>query len=105
MACYCPQGTPTRHRGDRRHQLDREDSEFFGLAGRGGSALNEEEKRMIEAEDFDFEANLAMFDKVTRMTKKIVNALRKTGWMFGRINKLSQPRNLKFRCKNCLHWG
>ena len=70
MTCYCPQGTPTRHRGDRRHQLDREDSEFFGLAGRGGSALNEEEKRMIEAEDFDFEANLAMFDKVTRMTKK-----------------------------------
>ena len=50
---------------------------MFGLAGRGGSALNEEEKRMIEAEDFDFEANLAMFDKVTRMTKKIVNALRK----------------------------
>ena len=43
---------------------------------------------MIEAEDFDFEANLAMFDKVTRMTKKIVNALRKTGWMFGRIKKI-----------------
>jgi len=61
------QGTPTRHRGDRRHQLDREDSEFFGLAGRGGSALNEEEKRMIEAEDFDFEANLAMFDKEREM--------------------------------------
>ena len=54
------QGTPTRYR-DR----TRED-EFFGLQGRGGSALNEEEKRMIE-EDFDFEANLAMFDKEREM--------------------------------------
>ena len=35
--------------------------------GRGGSALNEEEKRMIESEDFDFEANLAMFDKEREM--------------------------------------
>ena len=45
--------------------MNRED-EFFGLQGRGGSALNEEEKRMIE-EDFDFEANLAMFDKDREM--------------------------------------
>ena len=32
----------------------------------GGSALNEEEKKMIE-EDFDFETNLAMFDKDREM--------------------------------------
>ena len=31
--------------------------------GRGGTALTEEEKGMIETDDFDFEANLAMFDK------------------------------------------
>ena len=29
--------------------------------------MNEEEKRMIETEDFDFEANLAMFDKAREM--------------------------------------
>jgi len=46
--------TPTR--GERQRQKD---EDCFGL---GGSALNEEEKRLIE-EDFDFEKNLAMFDK------------------------------------------
>ena len=54
------QGTPTRYRDRAR------DDEFFGLQGRGGSALNEEEKKMIE-QDFDFEANLAMFDKDREM--------------------------------------
>merc|ERR1719443_1352054 len=56
-----PRGTPTRYRDRQRHQ-----EEFF-FQGRGGSALNEEEKRMIESEDFDFEANLAMFDKEREM--------------------------------------
>ena len=52
------QGTPTARYRDK--------DEFFGQQGRGGSALNEEEKKMIE-EDFDFEANLAMFDKEREM--------------------------------------
>ena len=34
--------------------------------GQGGSALNDEEKKMIE-EEFDFEANLAKFDKERTM--------------------------------------
>ena len=54
------QGTPTRYR-DRQVEDD-----YFRAAGRGGSALNEEEKIMIE-KDFDFEANLAMFDKDREM--------------------------------------
>ena len=52
--------TPTRYR-DRQAEDD-----YFRASGRGGSALNEEEKRMIE-KDFDFEANLAMFDKNREM--------------------------------------
>ena len=36
--------------------------------GHGGSALNEEEKKMIK-EEFDFEKNLAMFDKSTVMAE------------------------------------
>ena len=54
------QGTPTRYR-DRQVEDD-----YFRASGRGGSALNEEEKIMIE-KDFDFEANLAMFDKDREM--------------------------------------
>jgi len=46
--------TPTR--GERQRQKDED------CFGQGGGALNEEEKRLIE-EDFDFEKNLAMFDK------------------------------------------
>jgi len=46
--------TPTR--GERLRQKDED------CFGQGGSALNDEEKRLIE-EDFDFEKNLAMFDK------------------------------------------
>merc|ERR1712096_130314 len=42
--------------GERMRQRDED------CFGQGGSALNEEEKRLIE-EDFDFEKNLAMFDK------------------------------------------
>jgi len=53
-------GTPTRYRERQREE------EYFRAAGRGGSALNEEEKIMIE-KDFDFEANLAMFDKEREM--------------------------------------
>ena len=53
-------GTPTRYR-ERQVEED-----YFRAAGRGGSALNEEEKIMIE-KDFDFEANLAMFDKEREM--------------------------------------
>lgn len=40
----------------------RNQQEIF-YQGRGGTALTEEEKGMIETDDFDFEANLAMFDK------------------------------------------
>lgn len=54
------QATPTRYR-DRQAEDD-----YFRASGRGGSALNEEEKIMIE-KDFDFEANLAMFDKDREM--------------------------------------
>ena len=36
--------------------------------GQGGSALNDEEKKMIE-EEFDFEANLAKFDKERTMAE------------------------------------
>ena len=54
------QATPTRYR-DRQAEDD-----YFRASGRGGSALNEEEKMMIE-KDFDFEANLAMFDKDREM--------------------------------------
>ena len=54
------QATPTRYR-DRQVEDD-----YFRASGRGGSALNEEEKMMIE-KDFDFEANLAMFDKDREM--------------------------------------
>ena len=57
---YQQTGTPTRYR-DRQAEDD-----YFRVAGRGGSALNEEEKIMIE-KDFDFEANLAMFDKDREM--------------------------------------
>lgn len=54
------QGTPTRYR---ERQVE---DDYFRASGRGGSALNEEEKIMIE-KDFDFEANLAMFDKEREM--------------------------------------
>jgi len=54
-----PRGTPTRYRDRQR------DRDIF-LQGQGGSALNDEEKKMIE-EEFDFEANLAKFDKERTM--------------------------------------
>ena len=50
------EGVRTPVRGERMRQRDED------CFGQGGSALNEEEKRLIE-EDFDFEKNLAMFDK------------------------------------------
>ena len=52
--------TPTR--GERMRQRDED------CFGQGGSALNEEEKRLIK-EEFDFEKNLAMFDKSTVMAE------------------------------------
>ena len=52
--------TPTR--GERLRQRDED------CFGQGGSALNEYEKKLIE-EEFDFEKNLAMFDKNTVMAE------------------------------------
>jgi len=60
-------GVRTPVRGERMRQRDED------CFGQGGSALNEEEKKMIE-EEFDFEKNLAMFDKDTVM-KEIDNEL------------------------------